>query len=302
MEKFVQANGIEIWCETFGDPGNPAVLLVMGIGTSGIAWDDELCRMLADAGYHVIRFDNRDSGLSGTVDYDANPYTLTDMAHDAAGLLDALAIDKAHIVGASLGGMIAQELAIEHPHRVLTLTSIISTPSIIDGAAQFTDPDLPPMRPELLTAMLELAMTPVTTRDERIEASLKLAQAFIGSRYRPTDDEVRAAKERELDRLAAHFGADSPQMETAIVHGESSPNQGMAVGRSRDRSPLLPQVRVPTLVISGDEDPFFGPEHGRKTAELVPGAQFVVVEGLGHTPPPPAELAPMLLEHFGRVR
>lgn len=296
----MRANGLDLWCETFGDAGDPAVLLVMGIGTSGIAWDDELCRTCAAAGYYVIRFDNRDTGLSSTVDYEAHPYTLTDMAHDAVALLDALGIDKAHVVGASLGGMIAQELAIEHPDRLLTLTSIISTPSIIDATAQFTA-DLPPMREELLTAMMELAMTPVATREERIEASLRLAQAFVGSRYRPSDDEVRAAKARELDRLAAHFGEGSAQVQAAIVHGESSPNQGAAVARSRDRIPLLPQVTAPTLVVSGDEDPFFAPEHGRLTAELVPGARFVLVKGLGHTPPPPAELAPLLLEHFRRA-
>jgi pimeloyl-ACP methyl ester carboxylesterase len=141
---FLRANGLDLWCETFGAGGAPVIVLIMGIGTSRIPWDDDLCRRLAEARYQVVRFDNRDTGLSSTVDYEASPYTLTDMADDVAGLLDALATRPAHIVGASLGGMIAQEFAIAYPERTLTLTAIISTPSLIDETGQFTA-DLPPM-------------------------------------------------------------------------------------------------------------------------------------------------------------
>jgi pimeloyl-ACP methyl ester carboxylesterase len=123
----------------------------------------------------------------------------------------------------------------------------------------------------------------------------------MGSRYRADDDEIRAAKARELDRLAAHFGNDSPQYRSAIVDGESSRNQSLAVARSRDRMPLLPQVTAPTLVVNGDEDPFFPIAHGRRLAELIPGATFVAIEGLGHTPPPPPQLAQLLLDHIARA-
>jgi pimeloyl-ACP methyl ester carboxylesterase len=201
VEHFLRANGLDLWCETFGAGGAPVIVLIMGIGTSGIAWDDNFCRRLAEARHQVVRFDNWDTGLSSTVDYEASPYTLTDMADDVAGLLDALATGPAHIVGASLGGMIAQEFAIAYPERTLTLTGIISTPSLIDETGQFTA-DLPPMDEALVATMVDLAITPVTTRNQRLDASVKLATSFMGSRYRANDDEIRAAKARQLDRLA----------------------------------------------------------------------------------------------------
>jgi pimeloyl-ACP methyl ester carboxylesterase len=298
MERFVRTNGLELWCETFGDAGDPAIVLIMGIGTSGVAWDDELCTTLAGAGHQVIRFDHRDTGLSSRVDFEANPYTLTDMADDVAGLLDATGIDAANIVGASLGGMVAQEFALAHSARTVTLTLMITTPTIIDEAGRFLPDDLPPMQERLVATMVDLAVTPVTTRDGRLDAAVTMARELMGSRYRASDAEVRAAKARELDRMQTHFGEDSAEYRSAIIEGDSSRSQSRAVANSRDRIPLLPTVTAPTLVISGDEDPFFGLAHGRRLAELIPGARFVAVTGLGHTPPLPAELAPMLLDHI----
>jgi pimeloyl-ACP methyl ester carboxylesterase len=294
---FVTANGLRLWTESFGDPLDPTILLIMGIGTSGIAWDDQLCELLAAGGRHVIRFDNRCSGLSESVDYHQNPFTLTDMARDVEGVLDACGVKAAHIVGASMGGMIAQELAIESPERVLSLTSIVSTPSVITQQATFSTPGLPPMSDALLATFAELAMTEVTDIDERITASIRLARSFIGTATDISDDEIAAAKRRELARIAGHFGANSPELERAIVNGESSVEQSLAIAASRDRSRLLPAVRVPTLVIAGSEDPFFGVAHGQATADAIPGARLVAMEGLGHTPPSAPVLATMLIEH-----
>jgi pimeloyl-ACP methyl ester carboxylesterase len=295
MEQIVKANGIDIWCEDFGKPDDPAILLIMGIGTPGVSWPDELCHGLADAGYRVIRFDNRDVGLSSTIDYEKNPYTLTDMAEDAAGVLDALGIDAAHIVGASLGGMVAQELAIAHPEKVLSLITAISTPATIDSTTGQPTHGLPSMKMELLTTMMEIAAAPVTTREERIEASLKLYRALGGGELPMDEALIRAAKARELDRLPE----GSEALHLAITLGESSANQSLAVGASRDRVDLLKDVSVPTLVIHGAQDPIFPVEHGEATAKAIPGAELRIVEGMGHSLP--HDLDELILGHIRKA-
>lgn len=293
MEQVVKANGIDIWCEDFGREADPAILLIMGIGTSGVAWPDELCERLVSSGFRVVRYDNRDTGLSSYIDFSRNPYTLADMAADAVGLLDALGIPAAHVVGASMGGMVAQEMAINHPERVLSLASMISTPAIPDPSNPMGySGGLPGMKPELLAVMMESAGQPVTTREERIEASLKLYKALAGTRQ-PVDDKLlRAMKERELDRLP-----DERSM-AAITEGESSPNQAAAISASRDRVELLASVSVPTVVVHGSEDPIFPYEHGVATAKAVPGAKFISVEGMGHELPDLPELATIILENI----
>jgi pimeloyl-ACP methyl ester carboxylesterase len=154
------------------------------------------------------------------------------------------------------------------------------------------------MSDALMQTMMELAMTEVTTVDERIAASIKLARSFIGSASDVSDEEIADSKRRELERIAKHFGHDSPEYEAAIVEGESSADQSMAISSSRDRVELLHDVTAPTLVIAGTEDPFFGVEHGRATADAIPGATFIAMEGLGHTPPDAPTLARMLMAHL----
>src|SRR5437660_3821858 len=181
----VSANGIEIEYETFGDPKAQPMLLIGGLGSQLLSWDEDFCALLAGHGFHVIRFDNRDSGLSTWVD---DAYTLDDMAADAAGLLDALGIPAAHVVGASMGGFIAQLVALNHPDRVLTLTSIMSGPN--------GDDQIPPT--EQGSAAL-MAPAPAT-REERIQLGLWAKQQLLGPADPYDDDYERARVERAVDR------------------------------------------------------------------------------------------------------
>ena len=271
-----KANGIEIVYDTFGEASAPPMLFIMGLGQPMIAWDEEFCAAFAAQGYWVIRFDNRDAGQSTHFDEAGlpnipalmqaaaqgqaaqGPYTLRDMAEDAVGLLDALGIESAHVVGASLGGMIAQELAIHYPGRVRTLTSIMST----TGA-----PDLPPSKPE---AMAILLTPPPTDRAGYIEYSVQTWRVLNGP-VLPLDEEfVRARAGRTFDHGLSAAG---------------TARQFAAILTSGSRREALRAVGVPTLVIHGDADPLVPVEAGIDTAESVPGAELMVVEGMGHNIP-----------------
>lgn len=289
-----RANGIELEYESFGRAGDPPLLLVMGLGAQMILWHDEFCGALAERGFHVTRFDNRDVGRSTWLDaagmpdvlgalaaagagqpIDA-PYRLSDMAGDAVALLDTLGAGSAHVVGASMGGMIAQTLAIEHPARVRTLTSIMSTTG---------HPGLPPARPEAMA----LLMAPLPTeRAAQIERSVE-ASRVIGSPAYPSDPaELRALAERAYDR-----GINPPGFARQLV----------AILASGSRRAALAGVRVPTLVIHGDADPLVPVEAGRDTAAAVPGARLLELPGMGHDLPRalwPA-VVDAIVEHAGKA-
>lgn len=254
------ANGIEICYETFGSADDPPLLLVMGLGAQMIQWPDAFCEQLTERGFTVTRFDNRDVGESTWFD-DAEgqpPYTLDDMADDAAGLLEALDIPSAHIVGASMGGMIAQLLAIRHPQRVRSLCSIMSTPG---GEAEE-----PPA-----SEVMEIFTRPApTNRDEAMDAGLE-ARRVIGSTAFPVDEAtVRELAGRAYDRA---------------FHPAGMMRQLAAIMASPGRAEALSAVSVPTVVIHGSVDPLVRPSGGTRTAEAVPGAELVVVEGMGHDLP-----------------
>ncbi len=282
----VTANGITIEYDTAGDPADPALLLVMGLGAQLIAWDDEFVKMLADRGFYVIRYDNRDVGLSTWFDEagppdvaaalggDAKPtYLLADMADDAAGLLDALGIESAHVVGASMGGMIAQSIAIGHPAKVKTLTSIMSTTG--DGVVG--------MPHEEAMAML---LTPAPTdREGVIESSLK-GGSVIGSPGYPFDEE----------RVRENAGAAYDR----AFHPEGTARQLVAIVASPDRTPELRQLSMPTLVIHGEADTLVDPSGGTATAEAVPGATLWMIPGVGHDLPVAlhGEFTDRLVAHF----
>jgi pimeloyl-ACP methyl ester carboxylesterase len=275
------SNGIELEYEVFGDSADPPMLLVMGLGMQLLAWEENFCRMLADRGFYVIRYDNRDVGLSTKIEDAPVPdllalmagdgssagYTLDDMADDAAGLLDHLAIQAAHVVGVSMGGMIAQALAIKHPERVLTLTSIMST----TGDRTVGQP-----RESALPALISPAPA---DREEFIEYQLGLFK-LIGSPDYPTDDDrFRALASSMYDRM--HYPIGFIRQLAAIV-------------ASPDRTQALGSVRVPTLVIHGAEDPLIQASGGEATAKAVPGAKLVTVPGMGHDLP--LELWPMFID------
>jgi pimeloyl-ACP methyl ester carboxylesterase len=285
-----RANGIELEYDTFGSAGDPTLLLVMGFGAPMILWREEFCEMLAARGLHVVRFDNRDCGLSTKLDHlavtldlenvgsaglagrpVAAPYQLSDMAADAVGLLDALGVDKAHVAGASMGGMIAQTLAIEHPERVRTLVSIYST----TGAA-----DMPPPKPEAMAALL----APVATeREASIERGLAMSRV-LGSPAYPFDEaDERALLGRLFDRG---------------VWPQGNARQLLAVSAAPSRRERLGSLRIPTLVIHGTLDPIIRVEAGRDTAAAIPGAELLEIEGMGHDLP--RALWPMLVDAIAK--
>ncbi|MBK9610471.1 alpha/beta hydrolase [Candidatus Amarobacter glycogenicus] len=266
------ANGIEICYDTFGQPANPALLLVMGLGGQMTAWEPDFCEALANAGFHVIRFDNRDTGLSTkmesapppdigkamTGDMSSASYTLWDMADDAVGLLDHLQLERAHIVGASMGGMIVQAIAIRHPHRVISMTSIMSTTG---------NPNVGQATPAAMTALMA---PPATSRDEAIERGKQSAR-IVGSPGYPSGDEVVAARiARDFDRCFYPIGVA---------------RQMLAVMATGDRSEALNTVTAPTLVIHGEDDPLVTLSGGQATAAAIPGARLVTFPGMGHDLP-----------------
>ncbi|MBK9341875.1 MAG: alpha/beta hydrolase [Dehalococcoidia bacterium] len=266
------ANGIEICYDTFGQPVNPALLLVMGLGGQMTAWEPDFCEALANAGFHVIRFDNRDTGLSTkmesapppdigkamTGDMSSASYTLWDMADDAVGLLDHLQLERAHIVGASMGGMIVQAIAIRHPHRVISMTSIMSTTG---------NPNVGQATPAAMTALMA---PPATSRDEAIERGKQSAR-IVGSPGYPSGDEVVAARiARDFDRCFYPIGVA---------------RQMLAVMATGDRSEALNTVTAPTLVIHGEDDPLVTLSGGQATAAAIPGARLVTFPGMGHDLP-----------------
>ena len=250
------SNGIELEYELFLVSLDAApLLLVGGLGTQLISWDEEFCELLANRGYEVIRFDNRDAGLSTWMDHD---YTLNDMAADAVGLLDALNIPAAHIVGASMGGFIAQLVALNHPGRVLSLTSMISGPN---GADQVQP------TPEAQALLLEPAPP---TRAERIELGLRGKRQLLGPAD-PFDEAYERAKvQRAVDR--AYHPAGFARQLRAIVAAPS-------------RIERLRSLRTPTLVVHGDADILVPVDNGRKVAAAIPGARYLEIAGMGHDVP-----------------
>ncbi|GAA4553558.1 alpha/beta fold hydrolase [Amycolatopsis samaneae] len=267
-----QANELELEYETFGDPGDPPLVLVMGLGAQLITWDTGLCEQLAARRFHVVRFDNRDIGLSTYLDHlpapdlaallSGNlatvPYLLSDMAADAVGLFDALGFAKAHVVGASMGGMIVQQLAIDHPDRLLSVTSIMSTTG--DPAVGRAEP----------AALAVLTRPPATTRAQAIEEGAAAFRALGSPGYPATEEYLRAKAAAQYDRA---------------VHPEGTLRQTAAMLASGDRTERLREVRLPFAVIHGDADPLIDVSGGKATADAVPDAELVVLPGMGHDLP-----------------
>jgi pimeloyl-ACP methyl ester carboxylesterase len=267
-----RANGIDIEYEEFGDPKAAPLLLVTGLGAQMISWDDAFCEQLAARGFRVIRFDNRDSGLSTRLEAAGPPdmaaalsgdlrpaYMLDDMAADAVGLLDALGIDAAHIVGVSMGGFISQLIAINHPGRALSLTSIMSGPSRNEGGV--------PPTPE---AAAVLFAKPPTTPEESIQLAMVGRRALLGSGD-PFDEAFeRARATRAVQRAYYPVGTG---------------RQLLAIMAAEPRLERLQSVRAPTLVIHGKDDILVPIENGRMVAAAVPGARLLELEGMGHDIP-----------------
>jgi pimeloyl-ACP methyl ester carboxylesterase len=285
----IRVNGIDICYDVFGDANAEPLLLIMGLGAQMIVWDDEFCEKLAARGFRVIRFDNRDIGKSGRLTGGgplrplellklrflkialAAPYRLIDMAKDTIGLMHALGIQSAHLVGASMGGMIAQEIAISFPQAVRSLTSIMSTTG---------NPRLPPPS---RAAMTLLMAPPPKSREEYIERFAKTWKFLRVGSF--PDDEARdgALAMRTFDRGLNPAGVG---------------RQLRAILASGSRKERLRAVKAPTLVIHGTVDPLVHPEAGRDTAASIPGAKLLMIEGMGHAVPIP--MWPQIIDAIDR--
>ncbi|MFX1456333.1 MAG: alpha/beta fold hydrolase [Promethearchaeota archaeon] len=285
----VNANDIEIEYETFGNLEDKPLLLIIGLGSQMIGWEEGFIKSLTDRGFFVIIFDNRDVGLSSKIDKAGDPdlmgaftavqqgkdfkapYTLEDMADDAIGLLDALNIEKAHICGASMGGMIAQTVAIKHPSRVLSLTSIMSTTG---------NPELPQMSQEAA----QVLFNPVPPeREAYIENLVRVGKYTYGSGFPFNEEKLRSFAARVFDRCYYPQGAE---------------RQTLAVMVDGNRKDRLSVIKVPTLVIHGREDPFFPVEGGIDTHKAISGSELLIIEGMGHSLPP--ETWPQIAEAIAK--
>jgi pimeloyl-ACP methyl ester carboxylesterase len=267
----LKANGIEIEYETFGDPKDAPLLLIGGLGSQLTSWDEAFCEQVRDHGFHVIRYDNRDAGLSTKMEaagepdlmaaFTGNPdpaYQLDDLADDAVGVLDGLGIGSAHIVGASMGGYISQLVVINHPDRVLSLTSIMSGPAFSESA---------PPTPEGVEVLTKL---PPDTREGRIQFAMWIRRVVAGTGDILDEKKERQRAERAYDRSYYPVGAARQLVACLASHG---------------RLEALTHIRVPTLVIHGLDDVLIPVENGRMIASAVPGARLLELEGMGHNVP-----------------
>lgn len=292
-EKYVRANGIDLAYDEFGDSQNPVMLLIMGLGTQMIAWPQEFCEGLAARGYRVIRFDNRDIGLSQKMDDSRAPnilrmvacsrlnvpfkvpYRLHDMAEDAIGLLDALDIGSAHVVGASMGGMIAQLMAGHFPFRVLSLTSIMST----SGRRSLPGADR--------KVALHMVRRPAKADPQALQDHAMRTWRLIGSpAYQPSDDALR--EKLALSYQRSYYPAGHTRQMAAIM-------------ASGDRISVLQKIQAPTLVIHGKADPLVPVSGGVDTARLIRGARLELFDGMGHDLPQPLlpQFVDLISSHAG---
>ncbi len=284
MPRAALPTGIEIEYDTTGDPSDPTLLLVSGFTAQMISWDVDFVSMLAAQGLHVVRYDNRDCGLSSKLDgqlvspgavlqavaggdQPTVPYTLSDMAADGIGLLDHLAVETAHVAGASMGGMIAQTMAIEHPDRVASLTSIMSSTG---------DPRVGAPAPEAREVLLA---PPSADRAQYVEDSLRSRVWMSKRHFDPAACTALAAA--QFDRS---------------FYPEGALRQLSAIYASGDRTAALRGLDVPTLVIHGGDDTLITPDGGAATAEAIPGSAYLLLADMGHDRPRP--LWPALVGHI----
>jgi len=273
----VKANNIELEYDTFGDSTSEPLLLIMGLGAQMIQWPEEFCEMLVEKGFYVIRFDNRDVGLSTKFDHLGIPkfreareavqrgekitydYTIDDMADDAVGLLETLGIEKAHICGVSMGASITQTIGYRHPDRVLSLVPIMGTTR---------NPDLPLPKPEVADMLIARAPT---EREAYIDYRVKIAKTTYGKGFPYNENFGRDMMGRVFDRSFYPQGTVR-QMMASMAHG--------------NRKPRLSSINAPTIVIHGGDDPLVPVTGGKDIANSIPGAELFIIDGMGHSLPP----------------
>jgi pimeloyl-ACP methyl ester carboxylesterase len=264
MRELVRANGVDLCVETIGDPADPPILLIMGTSGSMDWWEDEFCELLAGGGRLVIRYDLRDTGQSVSYPAGAPGYNGDDLSDDAAGVLDALGIARAHLVGISMGGGIAQSVALDHPDRVASLTVIATSFAVPSGLS------LPGMRADVAAALAKLERPDWSDRDAVLEYGVELARLGSGSGGFD-EDANRELWARAIDRTR--------DVEASFV------NHDLTHGKDARTRPPVSEIGVPTLVIHGSEDPYFPLEHGEALAEAIPNARLLTLDGVGHELP-----------------
>lgn len=257
VEFRIHFNNVHICTESFGDINNPTILLIMGATASMIYWEEDFCKRLSNKGFHVIRYDNRDTGKSITYAYGHPEYTFEDLADDAIEVLDAYKVDKAHIVGMSMGGIITQIIALKHPDRVLTI-SLIMTSNF--------DSNLPKKDSKVTEALGELKIKNWQDKDEVIECFIKKSKVLVGSKNIFDEEKIRRLNEEEFNRASNLQSIDNH----GFIRG-----WGLYLSRTSE-------INVPTLVIHGTEDPIIPYEHGVYLSEVIPNAVLVTLEGAGH--------------------
>jgi pimeloyl-ACP methyl ester carboxylesterase len=290
-ERFISAGDIKLWSQDFGDPANPTLLMIMGGNLSAYGWPDEFVQLLADGGLHVIRYDHRDTGRSTFRDYDKHPYTYDDLAADAVAVLDGWDVDRAHVIGLSMGTSLAQVMVLNSPDRVRSLTLML-------GGALDTDFDAAieaafrgestvnglPVPTQRFLDMLASAQQPVEGREAMLAKQVNKWRLLNGDGIPFDEKEYRLWEERAMD----HAGT----WEEPITH--------YRVGLPPlTRGAELRKVTAPTLVIQAPDDPAAPPPHGRHLADLIPGARLVEIPNMGHALPTPvhAPLAEVILAH-----
>ena len=256
-EKIIRFNDVHICTESFGEINNPTILLIMGATASMIYWEEEFCKRLSNQGFHIIRYDNRDVGKSITYEYGHPEYTFEDLADDAIQVLDAYKVDKAHIVGMSMGGIITQIIALKHPSRVLTI-SLIMTSNF--------DSSLPKKDNKVTKALSELKIRNWQDKDEVIECFIKKSKVLVGAKNIFDEEKIRRLNEEEFNRASNLQSIDNH----GFIRG-----WGLYLSRTSE-------INVPTLVIHGTEDPIIPYEHGVYLSEVIPNAVLVTLEGAGH--------------------
>ena len=284
-----EVNDINIWWEDFGNSSDPSVLLIMGANANAMQWTLEFINPLVSAGFHVIRFDNRDVGKStwlttepsfkleeGSMVTGEVSYNLEDMALDAVSLLEYLGVENAHIVGASMGGMITQVIGLDHPNKALSLTPIMSTPG-----AGLEDENLSPPTESLMQGMMKSMEH--NMKGEYLEGLVCIYRELIGSRYPFDEEKFREGAKAIMD------------------HGHNPfPGHGAAVSSSPHRKDRLKEISLPTLVIHGTEDAILPFDHGQALADGIPNAQLMVLEGVGHEIPEQMteQITARMIQHF----
>ncbi len=292
--KYIQGNGVNLWARCDGDPGQPCIILIAGANASHLMWPDEFCDLLVSKGFFVIRYDHRDTGKSSKFDFASHPYTLADLSDDVIAVLDGFQVQHAHVVGLSMGGSLAQVAILDHPERFLSATIMLTAALDVDFAGNISraytgEPEphgLPLPKQEVLN-QLSQRNTPSESREAELERRVSEWVMLSGALATPNPDEFRQWESRAI----AHAGTF-----------QQPGNHALAKPVPLQRGAELSQVKVPTLVIQGGQDPLNPPPHGRHIAELIPSARLLEIPELGHSLPSSLhqKIAESIVDHISR--